>query len=269
MPKRFFRFFLALLGVLAALGVVGAVQQAADWRSEAVSELADAGVPVSFPDGSFLGSDPLTGYQAAVLLNGLLETVYAQTGCGQNVVASSASTTSFSDVPEGHWAAPAVARLASLSIDEAFPSGEFRGGEFLTGYQTAFLVSRVLDVLAAQTGCGALAVQDTVDTLAAQVSEVQGALAAGPLQGPPGPAGEPGPQGPPGPAGEPGPPGPQGAQGLTGPTGPQGEQGLTGPGGPAGPPGAEGLQGPPGPQGPVGPVGATGPAGPPGPCNCQ
>ena len=269
MPKRYFRFFLALLGVLATLGVVGAVKQAADWRSEAVSDLADAGVPVSFPDGSFLGPDPLTGYQAAVLLNGLLETVYARTGCGGSVVASSAPATPFADVPESHWAAPAVARLASLGIDEAFPNGEFRGGEFLTGYQTAFLVSRVLGVLSSQTDCGALAVQDTVNTLATQVSTVQDALAAGALQGPPGPAGAPGPQGPPGPQGEQGSAGPQGDQGLTGPIGPQGEQGLTGPIGPAGPPGAEGPQGAPGPQGAVGPVGATGPAGPPGQCNCQ
>ncbi len=267
MPK-FLTRLLTLLIALAVLGTLGAVQQTADWRSDAVASLADAGVPVSFPDGSFLGSDPLTGYQAAVLLNNLLETIQARTGCGQIIVASNTPTTSFSDVPEDHWAAGAVARLASLGVGEAFPSGEFRGGEFLTGYQTAFLVSRVLEVLAAQTGCGALEVQETVSTLALQVTDVQNALAAGTLQGPPGPQGPPGEQGPPGPSGEPGPPGPQGPpgeQGLTGPAGPAGAQGLTGPIGPPGPPGPEG---PPGPQGPVGPVGATGPAGPPGECNC-
>ena len=132
MPK-FFTFFSAALGALAVVGtltVVNAVQQAADWRSEAVSRLADAGVPVSFPDGSFLGSDPLTGYQAAVLLNNLLETVYARTGCGGEIVASNTPTTTFSDVPAGHWAAEAVARLASLGVGEAFPSGEFRGASF-------------------------------------------------------------------------------------------------------------------------------------------
>ena len=269
MPKLF-TFFSAALGALAVVGaltVVNAVQQVADWRSEAVAELADAGVPVSFPDGSFLGSDPLTGYQAAVLLNDLLETVYARTGCGQEVVAANTPTT-FSDVPAGHWAAEAVARLASLGIGEAFPSGEFRGGEFLTGYQTAFLVGRVLEVLAAQTDCGARSVQETVGTLALEVSNVQEALAAGTLQGPPGP---PGPQGPPGESGPPGPQGPPGEPGLVGPAGPPGPQGLagpTGPGGPEGPPGPQGPSGPQGPEGPVGPVGATGPQGPPGECDC-
>ena len=270
---RFLTFLSAALGALAVVGTitaVSAVQQAADWRSEAVAELADAGVPVSFPDGSFLGSDPLTGYQAAVLLDNLLETVYARTGCGGEIVASNTPAATFPDVPAGHWAAEAVARLASLGISEAFPSGEFRGSEFLTGYQTAFLVSRVLEVLAAQADCGAPAlevssVQEAVGALALEVSNVQEALAAGTLQGPPGPSG---PQGSPG---EPGPQGPPGEQGLTGPAGPPGPQGLAGPagpGGPEGPPGPQGPSGPQGPEGPVGPVGATGPPGPPGECNC-
>ena len=116
MPK-FLIFLSAALGALAVVGtftVVGAVQQAADWRSEAVAELADAGVPVSFPDGSFLGSDPLTGYQAAVLLNGLLETVYARTGCGQELIASNTPTT-FSDVSRGPLGARRAGGAACLA----------------------------------------------------------------------------------------------------------------------------------------------------------
>jgi len=111
-----------------------------------------------------------------------------------------------------------------------------------------------------------------IQTLAGMTLEVIAASGGtvGP-QGPPGPAGSPGPQGPqgdPGPAGATGPSGPQGAAGPAGATGPSGPQGAVGPAGATGPAGLIGPAGPQGPQGALGapgPQGATGPAGPQGP----
>ncbi|ADI55498.1 tail fiber-like protein [Escherichia phage IME08] len=76
-----------------------------------------------------------------------------------------------------------------------------------------------------------------------------------PIEGPPGPQGDPGPQGiqgPPGPQGDQGPQGIQGLKGDKGDTGPQGIQGLQGPKGPKGDQGPQGIQGPIGPIGPAG-----------------
>src|SRR5262245_10958838 len=76
-----------------------------------------------------------------------------------------------------------------------------------------------------------------------------------PIQGPPGPQGEAGPQGPPGSQGEAGSQGaagPQGPQGIPGPAGATGPQGLPGPTGAVGPQGPQGIPGPTGPAGPQG-----------------
>ena len=141
----------------------------------------------------------------------------------------------FADIPAGHWAADAVARVAELGIVIGFPDGTFRGNESFTRYQAALVVSRLLDVVErdmaalrafSETEIGALrnAVAELaadLDTLGTRVSTLEQALmselellraqlaqltaeldairadiAAGALQGPPGP------QGPEGPAGE-------------------------------------------------------------------
>ena len=108
--------------------------------------LSEAGVDVTFADGSFLGAGTLTGYQAAVLVDRMLARVDAATGCPDQLVAGPEAGFAFSDVPEGHWAGSAVARVASLGVRDAFPTGEFRGDAFLSGYQTALLLERALDL---------------------------------------------------------------------------------------------------------------------------
>lgn len=62
-----------------------------------------------------------------------------------------------------------------------------------------------------------------------------------------------------------GPPGPAGQPGSTGATGPQGPAGIPGPIGPSGPAGLPGAQGPQGLAGANGATGAQGPQGIPGP----
>src|SRR6056297_1644586 len=270
----------------AALSLIVLAQsEVANWRTEAVQELNASGVETGFPDGSFLAEDPLTGYQAAVLVSRLLSTIEERTMCPGGVVEPGPGDT-FDDVPSDHWAADAAARVAALGVDAAFPDGELRGNEALTGYQTALVTARVLEVLDARLACSEAGVAETVSTLQQEVGELRTALASGQLEGP---------AGPPGPAGEPGPPGPQGPEGPEGPAGPEGPPGSAGPPGPAGPAGEDGLacwdldgdgredleedlnadgvwdvqdcvgpQGPPGPAGPEGPQGPRGPEGPEG-----
>src|SRR5690606_23445663 len=238
---------LVATSLLVLLATFGLTQGDVQWGRDAVRRLGERGVDVTFPDGSFLGEGTLTGYQAAALVDRMLSAVDAATGCPDQFVAGPEQGASFADVPEDHWARSAVDRLATIGVAEAFPSGEFRGDSFLSGYQTALLVDRALELALAKVVCGETRLYRRVAALALRLQAVLDAMEAGEFVGPPGP------RGPAGPRGEPGPMGPPGtpcwdldADGLPDP-----EEDLDGDGvvsaadcrGPAGPPG------PPGPPG--------------------
>lgn len=303
--RRTARRFLptSLIVLLAAFGLTqGGDSQ---WGRQAVQGLSEGGVDVTFPDGSFLGEGTLTGYQAAVLVDRMLSQMDLATGCPDQLVAGPDGEFQFTDVPSDHWASASVARVATLGVAPAFPSGEFDGDSFLTGYQTALLLERALDLAMEKVECGEARLYERVDALAGQLGTVLSAMDAGEFvgpagpAGPEGPAGPAGPEGPPGPAGERGPIGLPGQPGQTGAAGPTGEPGPPGPPGPPGETGPAGMQGaacwdldgdgvpsadedrngdgvvdlfdcrgeqgPPGPPGPEGPAGPPGPAGPAGP----
>ena len=79
----------------------------------------------------------------------------------------------FPDVPVGHWAGDAVARIAELGIVIGFPDGTFRGNESFTRYQAALVVSRLLDVIEgrmALTDADLAALRNALQELAADVA---------------------------------------------------------------------------------------------------
>ncbi len=243
------------LGLLLLLSI-GLTQSGGDaWKRTAVGDLSDAGVDVGFPDGSFLGDQSLTGYQAAVLVDRLLQHVDQTTGCTDAMAGLPDPGFTFDDVPQDHWAYGAVERVAQLGVRDAFPDGAFHGDQFLTGYQTAYLLSRAVDVVDAKTACGSASLQERLGAMADEVATLRAEIASGAVAGPQGP------QGPVGPAGPAGPSGPSGADGATGPAGPPGPQGERGVAGPPGPVGAVGPAGSAGPAGPAGPAGEPGPSG--------
>jgi hypothetical protein len=174
------------LGVLFAAGF-GLVQTAGDaWKSEAVNRLSQAGVNISFPDGAFLGEDTLTGYQAAVLFADLLNKVDAATGCPDTAAPPAFA---FVDVPPDHWARPSLERVSALNVSEAFPDGNFRGDQFLTGYQTAYIAGKILETLDQKVECGVGDMRSIIAQLQNDYGTLQANLASGALQGPPGPQG--------------------------------------------------------------------------------
>jgi hypothetical protein len=50
----------------------------------------------------------------------------------------------FSDVPVGHWAYAAVAKLAAAGVVDGYPDGAFRGGRTMTRYEMAQIVAKAL-----------------------------------------------------------------------------------------------------------------------------
>ena len=225
----------SVLGIVAGLALMQAAES--NWRGEAVTSLNAVGIETAFPDGSFLGEEPLTGYQAAVLADQLLRVVDVRGGCATELPPEPEGV--FAGAPEGHWATDALRRLSTLDVAEAFPEG-FSGDELLSGFQTAALMSEVLSTLNTKLDCGGLAYENRVIDLESQLADLNSAFASGVLTGPAGPQGEPGE------------PGPRGETGPAGPAGPRGEVG------PAGETGLAGPRGEPGPQGEVGPPGEAG-----------
>jgi len=90
---------------------------------------------------------------------------------------SVAPAAKFSDVPPGHWAEEAVYQLADEGIILGFPDGTYRGNEFLTRYQAALLIYRLLERLRAEFQAGAdeetlAALRNAVQELAAELASL-------------------------------------------------------------------------------------------------
>ena len=70
--------------ILAALTLSGAFAQeafpdipAGHWAGEAVSRIADLGIVIGFPDGTFRGNEGFTRYQASLVVSRMLDVVNA------------------------------------------------------------------------------------------------------------------------------------------------------------------------------------------------
>ncbi|MDZ7799499.1 MAG: S-layer homology domain-containing protein [Trueperaceae bacterium] len=85
---------------------------------------------------------------------------------------------SFPDVPEGHWAANAVADIADLNIVIGFPDGTFRGNEAFTRYQAALVISRLLGVINDNIDAAQAMTQEDLESLRNAVQELSSDLAA-------------------------------------------------------------------------------------------
>ena len=60
------------------------------------------------------------------------------------VSATAFAANPFSDVPAGHWAYGAVAKLAAAGIVDGYPDGTFKGDHLMTRYEMAQIVAKAL-----------------------------------------------------------------------------------------------------------------------------
>ena len=84
----------------------------------------------------------------------------------------------FPDIPAGHWAGEAVARIADLGIVIGFPDGTFRGNESFTRYQAALVVSRMLDVIDDRIEAAQAMTQEDIVALRNALQELASDVAA-------------------------------------------------------------------------------------------
>ena len=85
--------------------------------------------------------------------------------------AGAAAAEPFADVPAGHWAYDAVARLAADGVVEGYGDGTYRGDVAITRYEMAQMVARAM----ARPGISG-ADKSLVDRLAAEFAEELGSL---------------------------------------------------------------------------------------------
>ena len=60
------------------------------------------------------------------------------------VSATAFAANPFSDVPAGHWAYAAVAKLAAAGIVDGYPDGTYKGDRTMTRYEMAQIVAKAL-----------------------------------------------------------------------------------------------------------------------------
>lgn len=185
--KRVITIFAALTLGTAAVQAQSYPDVAADhWAADAVERISDLGIVQGFPDGTYRGNEAFTRYQAALVIERLLQVLT------ENTQAALALTQE--DV------AALRAAVDQLQADVDALAARADASEQNTAFE--------LDQLRAQ-----------VAALQAEVDGLRADLDSGEFTGPVGP---PGPQGP---QGEPGPVGPQGPEGPRGPAGDEGAAG--------------------------------------------
>ncbi len=84
----------------------------------------------------------------------------------------------FPDIPAGHWASEAVARIADLGIVIGFPDGTFRGNESFTRYQAALVVDRLLNVIRQDIDAASALSQQDMEALRNALQELASDVAA-------------------------------------------------------------------------------------------
>lgn len=60
------------------------------------------------------------------------------------VSATAFAANPFSDLPTGHWAYGAVAKLAAAGVVDGYPDGTFKGDKTMTRYEMAQIVAKAL-----------------------------------------------------------------------------------------------------------------------------
>ena len=163
------RFLITLLA--AALVAGGAFAQsfpdipANHWAGDAVEEIADLGIVIGFPDGTFRGNEAFTRYQAALVVSRLLAVVDANMDAELSGLRAAMQDLASDVAAQGVRLAAAESAIAGISDDVAANSGRIAALEdALAGLEAAMADSAVLRDLQNQIASQRVA----IDTAQAQ-----------------------------------------------------------------------------------------------------
>jgi uncharacterized coiled-coil protein SlyX len=135
------------------------------WAGDAVEEIADLGIVIGFPDGTFRGNEAFTRYQAALVVSRLLAVVDANMDAELSGLRAAMQDLASDVAAQGVRLAAAESAIAGISDDVAANSGRIGALEdALAGLESAMADSAVLRDLQNQIASQRVA----IDTAQAQ-----------------------------------------------------------------------------------------------------
>lgn len=105
---------------------------ASAWYNNAISTLANAGIISGYPDGGFHPNAAITRAEFATIAARFSDVVYE-------------GDSTFTDVPEKHWAAGFISLAEYLGWVNGYPDGSFKPDQLITRAEAMTLTNRVLE----------------------------------------------------------------------------------------------------------------------------
>ena len=116
------KFFITILAALVAGGMVSAMGHVSfpdipsgHWAGDAVEEIADLGIVIGFPDGTFRGNEAFTRYQSALVVSRLLAVIDANMDAELGALRGAMQSMAADMASQGVRLAAAESAIAAIS----------------------------------------------------------------------------------------------------------------------------------------------------------
>jgi hypothetical protein len=116
------KFFITILAALVAGGMVSAMGHVSfpdipsgHWAGDAVEEIADLGIVIGFPDGTFRGNEAFTRYQSALVVSRLLAVIDANMDAELGALRGAMQSMAADMAAQGVRLAAAESAIAAIS----------------------------------------------------------------------------------------------------------------------------------------------------------
>ena len=120
------KFFITILAALVAGGMVSAMGHVSfpdipsgHWAGDAVEEIADLGIVIGFPDGTFRGNEAFTRYQMALVITRMLAVIDANMDAELGALRAAMQSMAADLAAQGVRLAAAESAIAAISDDVA------------------------------------------------------------------------------------------------------------------------------------------------------
>ncbi len=173
------KFLITILAALLAGGIVSAQAfpdiPAGHWAGEAVAEVADLGIVIGFPDGTFRGNEAFTRYQSALVVSRLLAVIDANMDAELGALGAALQELAADVAAQGVRLAAAESAIAAISDDVAGNTAAIAAANGRISDNAAGVASNAAGV--ASNAAGVAANAAGVAANAARIDALEAALA--------------------------------------------------------------------------------------------
>ncbi len=173
------KFLITILAALLAGGIVSAQSfpdiPGGHWAGDAVEEIADLGIVIGFPDGTFRGNEAFTRYQAALVVSRLLDVIDANMEAELGSLRGALQELAGDVAAQGVRLAAAESAIAGISDDVAAGAADMAAfGDRLDALESGNMANA--DDVAANTA-GVAANAQGIAANAARLDALEAAMA--------------------------------------------------------------------------------------------